>query len=104
MKVKYKGHLLCFCSGIEEITELVSIFSKKLDKNNFIVLPLHGKISLEEQKKVFEPSGGKHKFIFASKIAETAITIDGVKVVIDHGQDIELVYDQKYKISTMKQI
>ena len=42
-----------------------------------------------------------NKFIFASRIAETAITIDGVKVVIDPGQDIETVYDQKHKISTI---
>lgn len=67
----------------------------------FTVLPLHGKISQAEQQKVFEATG-KHKFIFASRIAETAITIDGVRVVIDPGQDIELVYDQKYKVSTMK--
>ena len=62
---------------------------------------LHGKISPSEQKSVFADTG-KHKFIFASRIAETAITIDGVRVVIDPGQDIEMVYDQKYKVSSMK--
>jgi ATP-dependent helicase HrpB len=66
---------------------LVKIFERKLNKKTFTVLPLHGKISPAEQRKVFEATG-KHKFIFASRIAETAITIDGVKVVIDPGQDI----------------
>lgn len=87
MRQQYKGHLLCFCSGVEEISELVRIFEKKLNSRNFSVLPLHGKISPIDQRKVFEATG-KHKFIFASRIAETAITIDGVKVVIDPGQDI----------------
>ena len=64
-------------------------------------MPLHGKLSSAEERKVFEPSG-KIKIIFASRIAETAITIDGIKVVIDPGQDLELIYDQKNKISTMK--
>lgn len=84
MKVQFKGHLLCFCSGIEEITELVKIYQEKLNSKIFTVLPLHGKISQAEQRKVFEATG-KHKFIFASRIAETAITIDGVRVVIDPG-------------------
>ena len=87
MKTQYKGHLLCFCSGVEEINELVRIFDNKLNKRVFTVLPLHGRIMPAEQRKVFEATG-KHKFIFASRIAETAITIDGVKVVIDPGQDI----------------
>lgn len=38
--------------------------------------------------------------IFATKIAETSITIDGIKVVIDPGVDKELVYDQRTKISS----
>lgn len=44
----------------------------------------------------------QHKIIFASRIAETAITIDDVRIVIDPGEDIELIYDQKYKFSSMK--
>ena len=50
----------------------------------FSVYPLHGKITLPEQQKIFQDNG-KYKIIFASRIAETAITIDGVKVVIDPG-------------------
>ena len=66
---------------------MVKIFESKLDQKLFTVLPLHGKITPSDQKRVFEATG-KHKFIFASRIAETAITIDKVKVVIDPGKDI----------------
>ena len=68
MRQQYKGHLLCFCSGVEEITELVKIFDKKLNSKVFTVLALHGRISPSDQKKAFEATG-KHKFIFASRIA-----------------------------------
>ena len=101
MKNQFKGHLLCFCSSIDDINELIRIYGGKLNKNIFNVHALHGKVTPADQKKVFEDTG-KHKFIFASRIAETAITIDGVRVVIDPGQDIQLVYDQKYKVSSMK--
>ena len=101
MKSEYKGHLLCFCSQIDEINKLVQIYEKKLNKRMFEVFALHGKITSGQQKKVFEELG-KHKIIFANRIAETAITIDGVKVVIDPGNDVQLVYDQKFKYSSMK--
>lgn len=72
-----------------------------MNKNFYKVYALHGRIAPEDQKKIFSPSK-EHKVIFASRIAETAITIDGVKVVIDPGEDIELIYDQKFKYSSMK--
>ena len=75
-----------FCTGVDEINRLCDIFTKKLNRNVFKVYALHGKINPNEQKKVFEKTK-ELKLIFASRIAETAITIDGVTVVIDPGKD-----------------
>lgn len=44
----------------------------------------------------------KHKIIFTSRIAETAITIDDIRIVVDPGEDYENVYDQQYKYTSMK--
>ena len=62
---------------------------------------MHGRLTPDEQKEVFKQTT-KNKIIFASRIAETSITIDGIKVVIDPGFDREMIYDQKNKISSMK--
>lgn len=80
---------------------MADIFKKKLNHNVFMVIPLHGKLSPEEQKKAFAKTK-EHKLIFASRIAETAITIDGIKVVIDPGWDREMQYNQQTKFSSMK--
>jgi HrpA-like RNA helicase len=101
LKDKYKGHILVFCADTSEIEALTEIFKRKLNHNVFMVIPLHGKLTPEEQRKAFSKTK-EHKLIFASRIAETAITIDGVKVVIDPGWDREMQYDQKTKFSSMK--
>ncbi|GAB2283264.1 hypothetical protein Dimus_017786 [Dionaea muscipula] len=49
------------------------------------VLPLHGKLSIEEQSRVFQNYPGKRKVIFATNVAETSLTIPGVKYVVDSG-------------------
>ncbi len=55
----------------------------------------------EEQAEVFKQSK-QYKLIFATRIAETSITINGIRVVIDPGYDREMIYDQKSKISSMQ--
>ena len=73
-----------------------------LNSNNYIVLGLHGKMDPQEQKEAFQPSGDKIKIIFATRVAETSITIDMIKVVVDPGQDNETIYDQNKKISSYR--
>lgn len=45
LKDKYKGHILVFCSDTTEIELLSDTFSKKLNHNVFMVIPLHGKLT-----------------------------------------------------------
>ncbi|KAL3611132.1 hypothetical protein D5086_002152 [Populus alba] len=48
-----------------------------------IALPLHGKLSHEEQSRVFQNYPGKRELVFATNLAETSLTIPGVKYVVD---------------------
>lgn len=102
LKSKFRGHVLCFCTGVEEINRLCDRMRSFLNLNNFLVIGLHGKLTTEEQRLAFEDIPGKFKIIFSTRIAETAITIDKVKVVVDPGQDRENIYDQKKKISSFQ--
>ena len=53
----------------------------------WIVLPLHSALSVEEQEKVFDyPPEGVRKCIVSTNIAETSVTIDGVRFVVDSGK------------------
>ncbi|XP_042507460.1 ATP-dependent RNA helicase DEAH11, chloroplastic-like isoform X2 [Macadamia integrifolia] len=52
---------------------------------NAVAFPLHGKLSNEEQNRVFRDYPGKRKVIFATNLAETSLTIPGVKYVVDSG-------------------
>ncbi|KAL6077824.1 ATP-dependent RNA helicase [Balamuthia mandrillaris] len=90
------GAVLVFLPGIGDILNLyqrlkhsASSFATKV-----WVLPLHSSISSAEQQKVFErPPPGTRKIILATNIAETSITINDVRIVIDTGKMNELQYD-----------
>ncbi|KAH9292074.1 hypothetical protein KI387_042739, partial [Taxus chinensis] len=68
-----------------------------------MVLALHGKLSIEEQNSVFENAPlGKRKVIFATNIAETSLTIPGVKFVVDSGMVKESRFDPKTGINVLR--
>jgi HrpA-like RNA helicase len=85
------GHVLVFTSGRDDIETLCRRVKGLPGVNQrFSVLPLHGFLTPDEQRRVFVKSeNALRKIIFCTRIAETAITIDGVKVVIDIGFDRE---------------
>ena len=103
--VNEKGDLLIFLSGMSEITAVVDAakeYSQK--KNNWIVLPLHSTLSISEQDKVFDyVPDGVRKCIVSTNIAETSITIDGIRFVIDSGKVKEMSYDPSCKMQRLKE-
>lgn len=57
-------------------------------------MPLHSSLSLEDQDKVFDyPPEGIRKCIISTNIAETSVTIDGIRFVIDSGKCNRMVYN-----------
>lgn len=80
------GSLLVFLPGVGEINRVHSQLEGRLSGNDIIVQPLHGSLSPGEQEKAIEPVGeGKRKVVLATSIAESSITIKGIRVVIDGG-------------------
>lgn len=76
-----EGTILAFLTSQNEVEWACERFQAP----NAKPLPLHGKLSREEQSLVFYDYPGKRKVIFATNVAETALTIPGVKYVVDSG-------------------
>ncbi|CAD2213172.1 RNA helicase [Angomonas deanei] len=85
------GDVLCFLTGQEEIEDAKLILQQrmKLFPNSvpdFTVLTLYSAMPYEQQLLVFEPTAkGERKIILATNIAETSITVEGIKYVVDSG-------------------
>ena len=79
------GDILVFLPGVGEIMRLKSLLDTQQD-DRIQVVPLFGNLPAKEQNKVFAKAlKGKRKVIVATAIAETSITIDGIRTVVDSG-------------------
>jgi ATP-dependent helicase HrpB len=78
------GHLLVFLPGAEEIRRARAMLEPLANERGFVVMPLHGSLTAEEQDRALEPTR-ERKIVLATNIAETSLTIDGVRTVIDTG-------------------
>ncbi|PAA22924.1 ATP-dependent helicase HrpB [Pseudomonas fragi] len=81
------GSLLVFLPGQAEIRRVNQQLADALGSRSDILLcPLHGELDLTAQRAAIEPAPkGLRKVVLATNIAETSLTIDGVRVVIDAG-------------------
>ncbi len=81
------GSVLVFLPGQAEIRRVAEQLAEALSARQDIVLcPLHGELDLSAQRAAIEPApAGLRKVVLATNIAETSLTIDGVRVVIDAG-------------------
>ncbi|MEB0043084.1 ATP-dependent helicase HrpB [Pseudomonas sp. MH10] len=81
------GSVLVFLPGQAEIRRVNQQLAEALGERHDIMLcPLHGELDLNAQRAAIEPAPkGVRKVVLATNIAETSLTIDGVRVVIDAG-------------------
>lgn len=79
-----EGHVLAFLPGFGEIRRARSELSAWARERDVALLPLHGSLTWDEQRRALEP-GERRKVILATNVAETSVTIDGVDTVIDGG-------------------
>jgi ATP-dependent helicase HrpB len=84
------GDILCFLPGAREIGEAAAAIQRAASETDAI--PLHGALSPEEQDRALQPSV-RRKVILATNIAETSLTVEGVREVIDSGRQKVLRYD-----------
>lgn len=79
------GSILAFLPGQGEITRAAEALSGTLGAD-VMVVPLYGNLTQKEQDQAIRPAAaGTRKVVLATSIAETSITIDGVRIVIDSG-------------------
>lgn len=79
-----KDHLLCFLPTERDIQDLAAELKPELDEKSFDILPLFGRMSPAEQRRVFHATG-KTRVVLATNIAETSLTIPGIAYVVDTG-------------------
>jgi ATP-dependent helicase HrpA len=82
------GDMLVFLPGEREIRETADVLRRTLARRPYAasveVLPLYARLTVEEQQRVFGPSRGR-RIVLATNVAETSLTVPGIRYVIDSG-------------------
>ena len=99
-----RGDILVFLPGEGEIKKLEAELKKRIPSGEAAVMPLYGNMPLAEQDAVLTPSPGRRKIVLATSVAETSLTIEGVRIVIDGGFSRASVYDPASAFSSLKTV
>jgi ATP-dependent helicase HrpB len=95
-----EGDVLIFMPGAYEISRTLNAVRNTLSAAEFAFHALHGELPPAEQDAAVTP-GGKRKVIVSTNVAETSLTIDGVRVVIDGGLARVARFDPHRGINTL---
>ncbi|MBQ9240619.1 MAG: ATP-dependent RNA helicase HrpA [Duodenibacillus sp.] len=79
-----RGDILVFLPGEREIREAAEVLRKRHRPGQVEILPLYARLSAQEQEKIFRSSGPR-RIVLATNVAETSITVPGIRYVIDTG-------------------
>ncbi|BFM49452.1 ATP-dependent helicase HrpB [Marinomonas sp. THO17] len=97
------GNILVFLPGQKEIRQVQKSLRMTLDNEPHLsILSLYGDLSLAEQEKVIAPTTApERKIVLATAIAQTSLTIEGIRVVVDSGLSREARFDANTAITRL---
>ena len=99
-----RGDILVFFAGEREIRDAQDALHKVIDSHRSLagtqILPLFGRLSMAEQNRVFAPSSHR-RIVLATNVAETSLTVPGIKYVIDPGTARISRYSARTKVQRL---
>jgi ATP-dependent helicase HrpB len=99
----HPGDLLAFLPGAGEIRRVCAALAAALPGDRHAILPLYGDLPAAAQDAALRPdAGGRRKVIVATNIAETSLTIDGVRIVVDAGLERRQRFDPASGMSRLE--
>lgn len=99
LQAEGRGDILIFLNGEREIRDTAEALQKQELKHTEI-LPLFARLSAQEQNKIFHPSG-LNRIVLATNVAETSLTVPGIKYVIDPGTARISRYSYRTKVQRL---
>ena len=102
---EHEGDILAFLPGQADIQRCEELLTATLAGTQTQVYPLYGNLPPERQRQAIAPSRqGERKIVLATPIAETSLTIEGVRIVVDSGLCRQLVYDARTGLSHLETV
>ncbi|MDR2506607.1 MAG: ATP-dependent RNA helicase HrpA [Candidatus Accumulibacter sp.] len=100
------GDILVFLPGEREIREMSEIlrkraFGRAVGKGAAEILPLFARLSVEEQARIFKPHGGR-RIVLSTNVAETSLTVPGIRYVVDTGLARIKRYSYRNKVEQLR--
>ena len=99
LQAEGRGDILIFMNGEREIRDTAESLQKQNLKHTEI-LPLFARLSAQEQNKIFHPNG-LNRIVLATNVAETSLTVPGIKYVIDPGTARISRYSYRTKVQRL---
>lgn len=93
------GDVLIFASGEREIRDFAEALHE-LDLTNTEILPLFARLSAAEQNRIFQPHSGR-RIVIATNVAETSLTVPGIRFVVDPGTARISRYSYRTKVQRL---
>jgi ATP-dependent helicase HrpA len=100
LRAEGPGDILVFLSGEREIRDTADALAEQAGLAALEVLPLYGRLSAAEQHRVFEPHR-RQRVVLATNVAETSLTVPGIRYVIDPGTARISRYSHRTKVQRL---